>query len=444
MEYRALIIICILISDYVFAVSNDVNENDLFADTSSVTASSEIINNGAIKDTVKKTTGMSGVITNAFTVAADRDWFDNFYRKDVTVTNYTVGNLMLDVRLPQSAKAFANFETQYVPNTSTLKSDLRELFVDGNLKHKIFLRMGKQVLQWGRCTLWNPTDLINVEKKLFIQKIGYREGAYGLKLHIPFGTAYNVYGFIDTKNASSVDSLAAAGKFEFIVGSTEMSFSLWNKKSCRPVAGYDISTRLAGLDITAELSISDGSNSYSLKEEDGYITKEKSGEWQTRFCIDAGRDFDFFGLSRAITVTGSFYYNRAGYDYNMFSDTRNYRFGDSVSFTDASDNEIKLASGTRAEYLVGSNMYEQHNYSRYYAALFTNVNRLILSSLTGSLDAIANIPQECMIISGGITFTGLNEFFTGFLVTGYIGGKNTEYTFENQALSLRITAGLTF
>jgi hypothetical protein len=435
---------CLLWVNFISAQTATVNENDLFSDTSSITKSSEIVNNIASKENNPKSTGLSGVITNALTGSANRDWFDGYHRSDLALTNYTVGNLMLDIRLPQGAKAFANFEAQYVPNTSSLTSDLRELFVDANIKKHVYLRMGKQVLQWGLCTLWNPTDLINVEKKLFIQKIGYREGAYGLKIHIPFGTVCNIYGFVDTKNASSVDSVACAGKLEFLVGSTEMAFSLWDKKSCNPVAGYDISTRLAGVDITGELAVSDGSNSYSLKNEDGVLSKEKSKDWQTRLCIDIGRDFDFLKISRALTITGSFYYNKAGYDNNMFSNTEVYQYKDSITVTDQSGKSIAQKMGTQAGFLYGADLYEQHNYSRYYAALFTSVNRIILSSLSGSFKTVANIPQKSFIVSGGLTYTSLNEFFAGFLINGYIGGKNTEYTYKNQALSLQVTAGVTF
>jgi hypothetical protein len=360
------------------------------------------------------------------------------------VTNFIVGNLMLDIRLPQGAKAFANLETQYTPNNSSVLVGLRELFVDGNMKKKVFLRMGKQVLQWGRCSLWNPTDLINVEKKLFIQKIGYREGAYGIKMHIPFGTTYNLYGFLDTKNASSVDSLALAGKFEFLLGGTEMAFSLWDKKSFHPVAGYDISTRLIGLDIAGELSVSPGANTYSLGEKNGFLVKTKSDEWQTKACIDIGRDFDFFNFSHALTVTGSLYYNGPGSDDNIFADSTYHLFAVSPVAMGLSGVPVGKIGGTKSDFLVENNLYEQHNYSKYYAALFTSVNRFFISGLSNSLNAVMNLQQSSLVLSGGFTYTSLNEFFTGILLSGYFGKKDTEYTFENQALMVQVTAGVTF
>jgi hypothetical protein len=354
-----------------------------------------------------------------------------------------LGNLLLDIRLPQGAKAFANLQTEYIPLDSAVMVSLQELFIDGNIKNKVFLRLGKQVLQWGRCDIWNPTDLINVEKKLFIQKIGYREGAYGVKLHIPFGTAYNIYGFLDTREASSIDSLAAAGKFEFLIGGTEMAFSLWDKKNYHPVFGYDFSTRLIGVDLTGELSVSDGSNSFMLHEQNGMLEETKSGDWQTRLCIDVGRQFGFFDISQGLSVTGSFYYNHGGYGDNLFADTAHYGFKKPLA-TISPSGPAMIASGKKSDFLIMNNLYQMNDFSRYYVGLDIEISRIILSALSGFFKVIDNIPQSSAILTTGINFVSLNEFFTGLTVNGYFGQKNTEYTFQNQAMTVQITAGVTF
>ncbi len=253
-----------------FASDPSVDENAMFSDTSSITSSKDIVDNKTISEKDQKSVSLSGQIVDANIGNFNRDWFDDLHRSNLQLSTFVLGNLLLDIRLPQGAKAFANLQTEYIPLDSAVMVSLQELFIDGNLKNHVFLRLGKQVLQWGRCDIWNPTDLINVEKKLFIQKIGYREGAYGIKLHIPFGTTYNIYGFLDTREASSIDSIAAAGKFEFLIGGTEMAFSMWDKKYCHPVFGYDFSTRLVGLDLTGELAVSDGSNSFTVQEQNGH------------------------------------------------------------------------------------------------------------------------------------------------------------------------------
>jgi hypothetical protein len=283
-----------------------------------------------------------------------------------------------------------------------------------------------------------------VEKKLFIPKIGYREGAYGIKAHIPFGTFCNIYGFLDMKNPGSVDSLAVAGKAEFLLGNTEMAVSMWNKKNSRPVFGYDISTRQLGIDITGEISVSHGSNTYSLFEDNGALYKDKSKDWQTKASIDFGKDFDLFSISKGLNVIASFYYNRTGYSDNLFADNRLYTFRNPLQAQDTGAGSATLTQGTKTMFLLIDNLYEQHDFSRYYASIDTKINRLFLNSLTGFVNFIDNIPQSSMIVSAGINYTSLNEFFAGLTVNGFLGGRQTEYTFTNQAFLIQLTAGLTF
>ena len=436
--------LCVLIVTPAFAADLSVDENAMFADTSSVTSSKDIVDNKTISEKDQKSVGLSGQITDANIGTFNRDWFSNFHRDNLQLSTFVLGNLLLDIRLPQGAKAFANLQTEYIPLDSAVLVSLQEIFVDGNIKDKVFLRLGKQVLQWGRCDFWNPTDLINVEKKLFIQKIGYREGAYGVKLHIPFGTAYNIYGFLDTREASSVDSIAAAGKFEFLIGGTEMAFSMWDKKNYHPVFGYDFSTRLIGLDLTGELSVSNGSNSPSLRVQNDSLEETKSNDWQTRMCIDVGRQFNFFDIGQGLSVTGSFYYDRGGYSENIFADGKTYTFNRPISTTDPTGKPVLINFGTKSAFLTANNLYQMNDFSQYYVGLDVEISRLFLSSLSGYFKAIDNLLQSGAVLTTGVTYVSLNEFFVGLTINGYLGQKNTEYTFQNQAMTVQITAGVNF
>jgi hypothetical protein len=433
-----------------------LNEDDLFSDTSSVVKSSEIVNTVMKKKRRPKNTFFNGTINGAVAGNANRHWYSEPDSVNVQLTNYIVGNFMLDIRLPGSNKGYVNVELPYNPsinystwaNTSTL-FQLREFFIDGNMNKRVYLRLGKQVLQWGRCKLWNPTDLINVEKKLFIPKIGYREGTYGLKMHVPFGTVSNLYGFLDTKSLTSGDSLAAALKFEFVVKSTEMAFSLWAKPNNNMVAGYDISTRILGFDIVGELSMAGAANSYSLALNldsmgvDTLLTMEKPKGLQTKFCIDVGRKFNFLSFPDNLSITFSFYMNSVGYEENLFADTVRYKLKEPLFLYKPPQWE-QINDQTKTDFLIMNNLYEQHNFSKYYLALFTQVDRLVNSGLTGIFNVVANIPQSSFIYSAGLTYTSLHEFFGGIFVSAYIGKKNTEYTFQNHALGVQMNVGMTF
>ena len=452
MRTRFLPVAFVIFSFFIYGYGKNltIDENELFSDTSSLVQSSEIVNITPKKKKRRKVTYFNGIINSAFFGNVNRHWYDDPDSNNIKLTNFIVGNFMLDFRLPHSNKGFVNLEVPYSPsyNYSTWYNysslfQLREMFIDGNIGRKIYLRVGKQVLQWGRCRLWNPTDLINVEKKLFIPKIGYREGAYGLRTHIPFGTTLNLYGFLDTKSLSSFDSLATALKFEFLIQNTEMSLSLWAKPNNNLVAGYDVSTRIAGFDIVGELSVSEAANTYSVIALNDTLMKEKSGGLQTKACVDVGRKFNFLDFPDNLSMTLSFYFNSSGYDENMFTDTTRYQFKDSL-YPLETFGFLPVGAGTKKEFLLGHNLYEQHNYSKYYGALFTQIDRVFISGLSGIVNIVTNLQQSSWIFSGGLSYASLHEFFAGILVSAYVGKENTEYTFDNRALAVQINVGMTF
>ena len=100
--------------------------------------------------------------------------------------------------------------------------------------------------------------------------------------------------------------------------------------------------------------------------------------------------------------------------------------------------------GTKADFLNQNNIYEMNSYSRYYASLFTSISKFIISDLTYSLNAIANLNQGSAILSTGVTYTNLNSFTMGLTLNAFVGEQNTEYTYSNNALSVQATAGLSF
>jgi len=166
-------------------------------------------------------------------------------------------------------------EARYAPDSgATFK--LSELFIDANYKKRFYVRIGKQVLQWGRCYFFNPTDLINVEKKSFLLKLGAREGAFGMRVHVPFGTFANLYGFVDTRGAVQPDQMAGAAKAEVLIGGTEMAIGFWNRRKAVPVYSFDISATLSQHpDISVNWPMSYGDNLGRLTVENGQCITAK-------------------------------------------------------------------------------------------------------------------------------------------------------------------------
>jgi hypothetical protein len=288
--------------------------------------------------------------------------------------------------------------------------------------------MGKQVLQWGRCYLWNPTDLINIEKKSFLRKIGSRDGAYGLKMHIPFGTEFNIYGYLDARRINRIDSISGTAKFEFLIGKTEMAFSVWGKRGRNPVYAYDVSTGLLNLLINGEIALYQKMDVYGiLFNNDIPILSSEEKEWVPRICLGVSRYFTVNGVPDRLMTIVEMYYNQPGNDQRRFP----------VPL-------YILNSDTLVASLLASGLYEPNNFSRFYISFFSSFSRFIISDMTLYVNAIGNINHRCAMITAGLTYKNLHNFSCELLLVGYIGKDRTEYTISNNGLQIQFSAGLSF
>ncbi len=436
---------------------DEFDENALFSDTAMIVVHDT---NSApvekIKVTDKVQTSIGGEITGASEIVTTRKFIDKPELNSTFMLNRLVGSVTLDSRLQNDTKVFGNLEVNYYPGFDTsnvlyrasgiddsYSLYLRELFMDFNLNRNIYFRIGKQVLQWGRCYFWNPTDLINVERNSFVEKIGSREGVYGARIHMPFGTIANIYSFINIQSVNRVDSISGTVKFEYLLGRNEMALSVWGKRGKPVVLGYDISTRVWDLDVKGEISLTTGGDfQASIKQRDSSLFVETINSGATpRMSLSVGRSFGFMGFPNALTINLEGYYNGGGYKGNMFRDTSRY-----VVFADRfkSLSYEEKPRATKKEVLFEGNLYEPNYHSRYYTALFVNISRLFLSGLSCNLAGIVNIEQASSMVTGTFSYTMLNNVTISSTLTGYIGEKNTEYTLFDQTFGLRLLASVNF
>ncbi|OGS11950.1 MAG: hypothetical protein A2234_00120 [Elusimicrobia bacterium RIFOXYA2_FULL_58_8] len=379
----------------------------------------------------KKTLGFSGEIISVVEDIAYSTASAN------SLNSYLVGNFMLDARLKNGIKAFANMETSYQSATRETSSVLREAFLDFNLNRRVYFRTGKQVLQWGRCYLWNPVDLVNVEKKPFVRKIGYRDGAYGMKFHVPFGTDYNIYGFLDTGGAAEDRDLGGALKFELLAGRTEMAFSGWAKRDRSPVFGYDISSRLGGVDVAGEVSVSGRDNSRFIRNSGGVLeTYRKKEEWVTKAAVNFSEGFRLGNFNDRLTLTAEFFYNQTGYTRSPFRDRAVYGFSGPLA--------LLLPAGSKTEFLLGNGLYEPNYLARYYGAVFASVSRFIITDMTLNMNYIRNLNDDSGVLSAGVTCKNISDFSAGLLVTSFLGPARGEYTVSGARLGAQLTFGVSF
>ncbi len=405
------------------------SEDDIFSEEETVVEVEESQNESITDDVTGESVSFSGSISPNFgyTVTrdcldGDEDWGDNPYSTSVD------GDFLLDVRLRNGIKSFANFWATYTPQENeedpefeNFDTILKEFFVDVNIARKVYFRFGKQNLKWGQGYLWNPTDLISEDRKDFDDIDARREGVYGLKAHVPFGTMANLYGFVNAANADTVDEFSVAGKAEFLVlNDIELSFSAWKKQDYKAVFGMDAATYKLRTNWRAEMSLSQGDNRSRLEQQNGeYVDIRADDDWMPRFTLGFTRMFDVGNFNDRLSVTGEFYYNHGGYDDDM------------------------LADDTRDQFLEGG-YFEPGSYGKYYAALFSNFGRFIVTDMTLNVNAIGNLSDSSFIFSTGIDYLLTFNAILSAKVDAYLGDENQEYTLAGNALSAEVSMNLIF
>jgi hypothetical protein len=441
--------IIIAVSQVCIIADEMIDEDALFADTNLNVDSAGIVDNKVIiGDDQKTTVGFSGTVNSVAEGSFSRIFFDSLKKKEIQPSAYIVNNLMLDVRMAKDVKAFGNLEMMFRSDSSMFDIYLQELFLDFNVKRKVYFRTGKQVLQWGRCYFWNPTDLINIEKKTAEPQIGYREGAYGVKMHIPFGTKYNIYGFADMKRFTSVDSLAGAIKGEMLIGTTEIGAAVWGKHNRKPVFGIDFSTRLLDFDISGEMSLESGDNISYIKglhkneplinfigraiagdDEDIDLNAKVDKNIVPKICIGISRSFDLFEVKDRISVTTEFFLNQAGVKGDFY---------DEHDVKELLNDSSSVIDGLRTRFA------KPNEFSRYYLSLFATVNKFIIPEMTFQLNSIINFEQSAALLIGSLQYMTIHNLFAGLTISGALGGPETEYTIYGNALTCRLNIGINF
>jgi hypothetical protein len=269
--------------------------------------------------------------------------------------------------------------------------------------------------------------MINIERKAFSDMSARREGVYGLKLHIPFGTAFNIYGFMDISDADSIFDFAFSGKLEALIDNTEVSLSAWGKDEKVPIFGLDITTRLFNINFWGEVTLSYGDNIKKISIEDTLPKEETIGEELVpKICIGFSKSFDLLEESDRLSITGEYFYNHIGYKEDMFEPETQFFF---------LPNLAKMDYGP---------YYIPNNYGVHYAALFVMINKFILSDMSFSLNAIGNLSDLSFTVISGLSYSPVYNFFLNLSIASYWGEEYREFTFSGNACTLSLDLFLKF
>jgi len=386
------------------------SEEEFFASADVEAAAGQAEVQGLAEELDREMVGLSGNLEASGSYILTRE----FLRQgldDNELPLMVQGDFLLDVRLKKGYRAFLDLGIGYLAGQQTTLIGLKEVFVDFNIGNAVYFRVGKQVLQWGRGILWNPTDLINVQRKSFQDLEALREGVFGLRADVVFARAFHLYTFFDLNGAEDLSDIAAAARAEFLLGSVEFAFSGWAKPSEIPVFGFDLSAPLFWeLSFHGEASLSWGFPRKKMTTGGGeYVLRD---ELVPRVSAGLSRSFDAGDVQDRIVVNTEFYYNHLGYEEDMFE-------------------ALALDIVNLPIFLNG--FYRSGDYGKYYGALFVTINRFLKTNMTLSLSGLGNFSDLSFIALADLSYAPVNNFTLSLTISSFLGADLREYTVLRRA-----------
>lgn len=412
---------------YLTLVTGIMATDDIFADPfadedfGSVFEVEEVESTSSIADVtakiMKESIGFSGQL-EVKSEFVDFDKEGTVFGKEVKdqLSSYVKGNFFLDVRLEQGTKAYGSFEVykNANPNINEDLISVNELFLDFNIDNKAYFRFGQQNIAWGRGYFFNPTDLVNYEKKTLRNLDEIRSGSFGAKVHIPRGVSQNFYAYVGLDTVEEPEDLGVALKYEFLLNKSEYSISVYGKKDIEPVIGLDYSTSLFGANVFAEGRVNKGDdlkryeNGSLVGVEDEYIFKASLGYQKS---------FDYKDESGKFTLIQEFYYNSFGYG------------------------EDEIDQGM---FIYANEIFKPMDFGYYYLANFFSINDFIKDDISIGLNTLSNLSDNSHSLLGSLTYRMQDKLTLGASFQTFVGDDYREMTINNVSNIASIYANLSF
>lgn len=394
-----------------------------------------------------------------------RPWGETNYQfSNNTLSSYFQADLNLDIRPAPGFKVFTEFSLIYSPvnpisqtASNTLLLSAKEFFADFNLGQAIYFRLGKQVLTWGRGFFWQPTDLVNLEKRDVVNRDLIREGNYGLRVHIPYKTLFNLYSFLNLGSTLNYDQYAWSVKTEARFGGLEVALSTLLRPKRQAVYGADFSFGLAGWNITGEASLFQEGQMDRLGTN---ITEVVVFGVTNRIPVPRIYRNDTTFAKASLGATKSFdenrwtfgiegYYNGEGYDDNRLEDTNFTALWAGNALPTAylqatalsNFNSQPLADWNKA---LGRVWYNALDHGKWYAAVFLSRGELFNKTTTIGLTGVLNLLDLSALVSLSASYSPVDQFAVNLRLPFYLGESGREFTFQKNFLPLQLELSYRF
>ncbi len=436
------------------APAQDLDEDDLFPDTTVVAA--------AAPESARTTDSVGGTqvrLGGGIDAVGQASWKrDAAFPSRGTGLSSVVGTASLDARLPSGERALAVFELAHDGTADTASWALRELFLDADAGGVVWVRAGKQVLQWGRGILWTPTDLVNVEGRSLVERPGAREGATGLKVQVPFGTRGSISAFAPLRGVDKAESLSVALRGEVVLGRVEVALSTRLRPDAPHALGLDASTGWAGFDIQGgALWLSGDPQARVALREGAWRLEKDPTRAQVRASGGVGRGFKVGGVPDRLRVDVEGFWQSEGYASEVLTDTKVRPYADTLWM----DFDPALVAGAQAggiglprgipvvrgdglTFLAGNGLLAPNRHGPLYLGTMFSYQKFLLPDLVLTAQGLSNLEDGSGAGALGGRWESLHGFHVMPMVWFFWGEPRTEFVLDGRGVGLELRSGLRF
>ncbi len=358
------------------------------------------------------------------------------------------GLVFFDGRPTEESRFYGSVKSSW-PFTESGSTKVFELFSDFSWNDSLYLRFGKQTVNWGVGYFFSPANIMNLEVIDPTDPDAQLEGPVALRaMYAIPKTQHNVwaYAVFDSETMKPEDT-ALAAKAEFVLGGVELGVGGYYQRdspvramltavgSVRDVSLFGEATAQLGTDREWVTEVSD-----SLWPS-GFISTTDTDDYDDNIFLKGTVGFSYANTDKHITLMGQYLYDGEGYA----NADREARIAEAKADETAIKARIAFLDSTADPDSVFSLFLKQLilNSGRHYAAFTFAKSELLTEKLGFSAFVIANLSD----FSGYLKPTLSWEFFDGFSLSASamfaLGFEDGEYVVLNDGQAMGLSLVLT-
>jgi hypothetical protein len=330
--------------------------------------------------------------------------------------------LFLDARPTSDFRAFLKLDGNYSSETG-LSVSLREMFADITVFDTVFLRAGKQAINWGVGLFFSPANLINIER-IDPENAGEElAGPVSLKGQLPIGTS-NLTSYLLMEDLEDGTNFSAAVRYEFLFRRSEITTGLVYQVNGPWAAMATITGAIKDVTVFAEavaqgntdrmFVVEDGAGGYLASTSDGLFA---SGTVGGRFSYNT--EDDRFNVNAA----AQYLFNGLGYDNSRL-------FSEDPSALSFLLGQVALGNISPSDLLDRGH----HN-----AALSVSSRDIGGTDVTPSFFWLSNLSDGSGLITAGLAYSGIEFVTVNLDYRIFYGPTGAEYSVTGPSNSLGLS-----